>query len=245
EDIITSLTDQVSAVEGENITLSCKYSTSDEIIQWYRQYSRSAPEYLLYTAEFAKERFSSKADKSSGRAPLSISNVQLGDSAVYYCALGTTGGALSGTPLSRLRTPTSPLIAVFPPLWFRPSSPLPPQFCPHFACLPHCCNKLRIASLLNQKEKELFKEEGERTSLECTFSTSSTSYYVYWYRQYPGTAPEFILRSGSSSYTAEFAKQRFSSNADRSSGKAPLSISNVQLGDSAVYYCALQTTVMN
>uniref|UniRef100_A0A3B3Q313 Ig-like domain-containing protein n=1 Tax=Paramormyrops kingsleyae TaxID=1676925 RepID=A0A3B3Q313_9TELE len=80
-------------------------------------------------------------------------------------------------------------------------------------------------------------------SLECTFSTSSTDYDVYWYRQYPGTAPEFILYSGENSYTAEFARQRFSSEV--TDGRAPLSISNVRLGDSAVYYCALDTTVIH
>uniref|UniRef100_A0A8C9R4Y0 Ig-like domain-containing protein n=1 Tax=Scleropages formosus TaxID=113540 RepID=A0A8C9R4Y0_SCLFO len=72
-----------------------------------------------------------------------------------------------------------------------------------------------------------------------------TYYNIHWYRQYPGTAPQFILFSGSNSYSAEFAKERFSSSADKSSGEASLSISRVQLEDSAVYYCALETTVMN
>uniref|UniRef100_A0A3B3Q5Y2 Ig-like domain-containing protein n=1 Tax=Paramormyrops kingsleyae TaxID=1676925 RepID=A0A3B3Q5Y2_9TELE len=93
---------------------------------------------------------------------------------------------------------------------------------------------------IEQKETELSKKEGETASLECTFSTSSTNYLIYWYRQYPGAALQFLLYSGSGT-----VQQRFSSNADRSSGKAPLSISNVQLGDSAVYYCALRTTVIH
>uniref|UniRef100_A0A8C9VLC0 Ig-like domain-containing protein n=1 Tax=Scleropages formosus TaxID=113540 RepID=A0A8C9VLC0_SCLFO len=87
--------------------------------------------------------------------------------------------------------------------------------------------------------------EGLRVSLECTFSTTSTYYNIHWYRQYPGTGPQFILFRGTNSYSAEFAKERFSSSADKSSGKASLSISRVQLEDSAVYYCALETTVMN
>uniref|UniRef100_A0A3B3Q5L5 Ig-like domain-containing protein n=1 Tax=Paramormyrops kingsleyae TaxID=1676925 RepID=A0A3B3Q5L5_9TELE len=92
------------------------------------------------------------------------------------------------------------------------------------------------------KETELWKKEGETASLECTFSTSSTSFLIYWYRQYPGTAPEFILYNGYTSGSAEFARQRFSTEVGN--GRAPLSISNVQLGDSAVYYCALRPTVM-
>uniref|UniRef100_A0A8C9U0E3 Ig-like domain-containing protein n=1 Tax=Scleropages formosus TaxID=113540 RepID=A0A8C9U0E3_SCLFO len=98
---------------------------------------------------------------------------------------------------------------------------------------------------IQQKESSLSKEEGQSVSLECTFSTTSTRYWIHWYRQYPGTGPQFILLSGSDSYSAEFAKERFSSSADKSSGKASLSISRVQLEDSAVYYCALQTTVLN
>uniref|UniRef100_A0A8C9T9V9 Ig-like domain-containing protein n=1 Tax=Scleropages formosus TaxID=113540 RepID=A0A8C9T9V9_SCLFO len=98
---------------------------------------------------------------------------------------------------------------------------------------------------IQQKESSLSKEEGQSVSLECTFSTTSTYYNIHWYRQYPGTAPQFILLRGSGSYSAEFAKERFSSSADKSSGKASLSISRVQLEDSAVYYCALETTVMN
>uniref|UniRef100_A0A8C9WB25 T-cell receptor alpha/delta variable 22.0 n=1 Tax=Scleropages formosus TaxID=113540 RepID=A0A8C9WB25_SCLFO len=90
---------------------------------------------------------------------------------------------------------------------------------------------------IQQKESSLLKEEGQSVSLECTFSTTSTGYWIHWYRQYPGTAPQFILFSGSNSYSAEFAKERFSSNADKASGEASLSISRVQLEDSAVYYC--------
>ena len=80
--------------------------------------------------------------------------------------------------------------------------------------------------------------EGQQASMECTFSTSSTSdYYFNWYRQYPGLAPQFILYRGYSSPTANFAEQRFEANADR--GKTILTISKLNTEDSAFYYCAL------
>uniref|UniRef100_A0A3B3QR95 Ig-like domain-containing protein n=1 Tax=Paramormyrops kingsleyae TaxID=1676925 RepID=A0A3B3QR95_9TELE len=97
---------------------------------------------------------------------------------------------------------------------------------------------------IEQKETELFKEEGETASLECTFSTTNPTFWVHWYRQYPGTAPQFILFNGTTRQLAEFAQKRFSSNADKTAERASLSISEAYLGDSAVYYCALQTTVM-
>uniref|UniRef100_A0A3B3QUF6 Immunoglobulin V-set domain-containing protein n=1 Tax=Paramormyrops kingsleyae TaxID=1676925 RepID=A0A3B3QUF6_9TELE len=82
----------------------------------------------------------------------------------------------------------------------------------------------------------------ETASLEYTFSTTYATFWVYWYRQYPGRAPQFILVNGTDTQTAEFAQKRFSSNADKSAGIVSLSISEAHLGDSAVYYCALETT---
>ncbi|KAK2896138.1 hypothetical protein Q8A73_015626 [Channa argus] len=37
--------------EGRNINLTCKYEGSIYNIQWYRQYQRSRPEFLLYITE--------------------------------------------------------------------------------------------------------------------------------------------------------------------------------------------------
>uniref|UniRef100_A0A3B3Q537 T-cell receptor alpha/delta variable 14.0 n=1 Tax=Paramormyrops kingsleyae TaxID=1676925 RepID=A0A3B3Q537_9TELE len=82
--------------QGENITLSCNYSTSDDYIHWYRQYSRSAPEYLLHIIERsgkvqnAKPRMSAKVDKDNKRVDLELSSTEVTDSAVYYCALRPT-----------------------------------------------------------------------------------------------------------------------------------------------------------
>uniref|UniRef100_A0A3B3Q4B4 Ig-like domain-containing protein n=1 Tax=Paramormyrops kingsleyae TaxID=1676925 RepID=A0A3B3Q4B4_9TELE len=91
---------------------------------------------------------------------------------------------------------------------------------------------------VTQKETELSKKEGETASLECTFSTSSTNYWVHWYLQYPGTAPQFILFTGSGKY-----KERFNASLDKTAMTVSLTVQNVQLSDSAVYYCALRPTV--
>ncbi|KAG9331218.1 hypothetical protein JZ751_019731 [Albula glossodonta] len=62
---------------------------------------------------------------------------------------------------------------------------------------------------VSQEEKLKSGSEGEQVSLECSFQTGSSEYYLYWYRQYPGSAPQYILRRGYSGHTAEFAKGRF------------------------------------
>ncbi|CAM5154376.1 unnamed protein product [Eretmochelys imbricata] len=86
--------------------------------------------------------------------------------------------------------------------------------------------------------------EGDRVTLRCSYNTDySGGIYLHWYRQYPNRAPQYILRRGAKSYsklsdTAEFAKKRFSSQADDSS--TVLNISSLELADTAVYYCALE-----
>uniref|UniRef100_A0A8C0EZC0 Ig-like domain-containing protein n=1 Tax=Bubo bubo TaxID=30461 RepID=A0A8C0EZC0_BUBBB len=83
---------------------------------------------------------------------------------------------------------------------------------------------------------------GNSGSLRCTYSSKASYVYVAWYRQRAGGALQYLLQSkgwgGSYSHTAPFARQRFSCQADKSSGT--LIITGLELGDSAVYSCALQ-----
>ncbi|CAM2095095.1 unnamed protein product [Caretta caretta] len=80
-------------------------------------------------------------------------------------------------------------------------------------------------------------------TLRCFYNTDySGGIYLHWYRQYPNRAPQYILRRGAKSYsklsdTAEFAKKRFSSQADDSS--TVLTIRSLERADTAVYYCGL------
>ncbi|KAG9331222.1 hypothetical protein JZ751_019735, partial [Albula glossodonta] len=85
--------------------------------------------------------------------------------------------------------------------------------------------------------------EGQQASMDCTFDINRSNYNrFYWYRQYPGSAPQYILYRGSSSGTADFAKDRFESTADENSGKTVLTIKKLISEDSAMYYCALCTS---
>uniref|UniRef100_H3B1Q6 Ig-like domain-containing protein n=1 Tax=Latimeria chalumnae TaxID=7897 RepID=H3B1Q6_LATCH len=98
-----------------------------------------------------------------------------------------------------------------------------------------------LGDSIQPQELVVPSNEGETVTLTCTYSTSYTGIYLYWYRKYPNRAPEFILLRGAKSYTgtrtADFAKQRFDSKTSSSSTR--LTVKNLELGDAALYYCAL------
>ncbi|KAG9338445.1 hypothetical protein JZ751_025849, partial [Albula glossodonta] len=81
--------------------------------------------------------------------------------------------------------------------------------------------------------------EGNQVTLECSYKTQSSYATLYWYRQYPGSAPQYILHRGYYTGTAEFAEGRF--DASVANGKTVLTISRLSPEDTAIYYCALGT----
>ncbi|MGH0169505.1 UNVERIFIED_CONTAM: hypothetical protein FKN15_057184 [Acipenser sinensis] len=189
-DSISPRQTSVSRTEGESVTLSCSYtaSSSNVFLYWYRQNLNRALEYILqkgtgsvssysHTADFAKTRFTSTADRSS--TTITISKLALSDAAIYHSALRI---AQCENSLGRC---TKTLSAV------TGTGPLP---------------GISSGDQISQKEASVLKTEEETATLECTFSTSSTRYWLHWYRQYPGTAPQFILFSGSGSFTADMPK---------------------------------------
>nr|AAR84218.1 T cell receptor alpha [Tachyglossus aculeatus] len=100
-----------------------------------------------------------------------------------------------------------------------------------------------LGDSISTEEDRVSATEGESVTLRCSYSTTaSSSVYLYWYRQYPGRGPEYILERGArgSTYanTAAFAKERFSSTATDDS--TSLSIRELSLSDTATYYCALR-----
>ncbi|KAJ4922403.1 hypothetical protein JOQ06_022956 [Pogonophryne albipinna] len=97
QDTVTQTTGEVSATEGDTVTLDCKFKTSNTAyLFWYKQEVNGYPKYMLMrysdigvnAAEFQKDRFDATLNKTS--VPLQISSAALTDSAVYYCALQPT-----------------------------------------------------------------------------------------------------------------------------------------------------------
>jgi len=114
--VITPVRTQVSGTEGDNITLSCSYSSAVSL-QWYRQYHGSAPEYLLIilqgTGKVSRKseivdldpRISGKLNEEKTRVYLEISSAKVTDSAMYYCAMQPTVTGNTNYTVQKLARP--------------------------------------------------------------------------------------------------------------------------------------------
>uniref|UniRef100_A0A3B4C931 Ig-like domain-containing protein n=1 Tax=Pygocentrus nattereri TaxID=42514 RepID=A0A3B4C931_PYGNA len=90
------------------------------------------------------------------------------------------------------------------------------------------------------QETDVNIKEGEPVTLKCSYDSSSDYVYLYWYRQYPNRALQYLLDRGARSWSSysNTADRRFESTATRISTE--LRTTELRLSDTALYYCALR-----
>ncbi|KAI5611025.1 hypothetical protein C0J50_11947, partial [Silurus asotus] len=90
------------------------------------------------------------------------------------------------------------------------------------------------------KDANILRKETETVTLKCSYETSSENIYLYWYKQYPNSAPQFLLYKGARSYSdaSTPTDTRLESKTTRDSTE--LTIRGLKISDSALYHCALQ-----
>uniref|UniRef100_A0A3Q1HM88 Ig-like domain-containing protein n=1 Tax=Anabas testudineus TaxID=64144 RepID=A0A3Q1HM88_ANATE len=93
EDKVIQTTGDVTATEGDAVTLNCTFETSDPspYLFWYKQEKNNFPKYILRrdkigtkdnAPEFENDRFDAMIEGKS--VPLKIQKLHVSDSAVYY-----------------------------------------------------------------------------------------------------------------------------------------------------------------
>ncbi|CAJ0965176.1 unnamed protein product [Ranitomeya imitator] len=102
------------------------------------------------------------------------------------------------------------------------------------------CSGEVFGDSIEPMNSQIFTEEGKKVTLSCSYKTSSgySSYYLYWYRHDPGSAPQYIIRRINKGSPGDLAPGRFTSDVTLTSTE--LVISDVKTEDSATYLCALQ-----
>ncbi|XP_073670272.1 immunoglobulin lambda-1 light chain-like [Paramisgurnus dabryanus] len=94
------------------------------------------------------------------------------------------------------------------------------------------------AKVVTQKPSVLTEEKGKSVTMDCNIAVDYTD--VSWYKQLPNAAPQFVLRyhhsHSSPTYGDSFSSSHFTSKA-QSKIDYQLIINNVDVRDSAVYYC--------
>ena len=91
---------------------------------------------------------------------------------------------------------------------------------------------------MTQVQSTVSTQEGKEVTLDCSYETSRSLYYLYWYKQLPSGEMIFLLHQMSFSTQTE-KRNRYSVTFRKSAKSISLVISASQVEDSVKYFCAL------
>uniref|UniRef100_A0A8P0T650 Ig-like domain-containing protein n=1 Tax=Canis lupus familiaris TaxID=9615 RepID=A0A8P0T650_CANLF len=91
---------------------------------------------------------------------------------------------------------------------------------------------------VNQTEGQVILSEEAFLTINCTYSTTWLP-TLFWYVQYLGEGPQLFLKAVTDKEKG--SNKGFEATLDKTSRSFHLKKGSVQLSDSAVYYCALES----
>ncbi|KAG8013740.1 hypothetical protein GBF38_015844 [Nibea albiflora] len=98
---------------------------------------------------------------------------------------------------------------------------------------------------ITASKDEEFSSEGRSPTLSCNYSVKADN--LQWYRQDPGSAPQFLLlitdTTKPSVVEANPPHPRLTADLNAERNRVDLQIISAAVTDSAVYYCAVKPTV--
>uniref|UniRef100_A0A8C3SAR8 Ig-like domain-containing protein n=1 Tax=Chelydra serpentina TaxID=8475 RepID=A0A8C3SAR8_CHESE len=98
------------------------------------------------------------------------------------------------------------------------------------------CSSMEDA--VTQTQPSVSVVEHESVTLDCTYETAASNYYLYWYKQHPGESLIFLFWQHSGGAKRNAAGERFSVNLEKSKSSVSLRITALELGDAAMHFCA-------
>ncbi|RXM96987.1 Ig heavy chain V-III region NIE [Acipenser ruthenus] len=104
-----------------------------------------------------------------------------------------------------------------------------------------------LASIVLTQSGAELRRQGDSVSLTCWVSGYKiTEHDVYWYRQFSGGRLEFLARMGYEGWDqySGSIQGRFKTSRDVSNNTVFFQMNNLQLADSAIYYCVRKNSMV-
>ncbi|MXQ98940.1 hypothetical protein E5288_WYG004582 [Bos mutus] len=209
----------VTSQIGQSVILNCRYEVSlsryTHYLYWYKQLPSGEMTFLIRQESSGPNarngRYSVNFQKAQNSISLTISALQLEDSAKYFCAVWELT-VLENTNF--FKEPNDRTMAL--DRWI-----------------------IVIGTVIDAKTTQpnsMDCAEGEDVTLPCNHSTIGGDEYIHWYRQNPSQSPQYVIHGLRGTVNSSMASLTIAS--DRKS--STLVLPQVTLRDTAVYYCVLR-----
>ncbi|KAL7387272.1 hypothetical protein ABVT39_021174 [Epinephelus coioides] len=256
---LTPVKNEEYSLEGSTVTLSYRYSKNADgrdQFYWYRQYPGKPPEFLIShsgTEAILNQPIPGLTIKvDQNLINMNISSAAVTDSAVYYCARATlssrrcTTSALCST-IQSIRSAAVKRTILTLTVEHQLVSPVDLNLVVEmehwlWIILAALFFGLIAGDKISPVQDEVSQREGQSVTLTCRYETDDDDILLHWYRHHSDLqAPQFILWKGARNQRGEHIPDKTKYGSKTSQDSTELTIKNLTLADTALYYCALET----